>query len=81
MLFATGQVSVGTSATLLVAARAGRKYVILNPDSSVKIGPTNALTSANGAPTSYLIDGKLETEGDVYAIRTSTGTVTYIEVY
>ena len=83
--FATGQVSVANTATAIVAARAGRRAVMIinNGATDVSIGGSSVTTS-NG----LLLTGtagaavSIPTTAAVYGIvGTGTQTVSYIEVY
>lgn len=80
---ATGQVSVGASATQIIAANTRQGVVITNPSSSVTvfIGFSNAVTTSNGQE---LLPGNsitLPVVSAVWAIvATGTQTVSFLEV-
>jgi hypothetical protein len=81
----TSQVNVTTSATLLCAARRGRKeFHIFTGDAVMFIGPDNAVTSSTGfsrsGPNNYNLT--LGYDGDVYAVMSSgSGTASVLEVF
>lgn len=90
--FATNQVSVLTSATLIVAARTGaqgvgRKSVtVINKTGSdgVCIGNTGSLTTSTGAclPAVVGSSATLDTQAAIYGIvGTTTQIVSYVETY
>jgi hypothetical protein len=80
----TGQVSCGTSATLLVAARTGRSRVKLTMNGAVDayIGPAGVavgtgdlLLGTKGTTMTF------ETSAAVYCVAASAVTVSYLETY
>ena len=79
---AAGQVAVGTSATLAVPARAGRRSVTFSPTTNVAYfvgGPgvttaTGFAVAAGGATT-------IQTAGEVYAVGAAGFTLSFIENY
>jgi len=78
----TGQVAVGTTSTLVVAARAGRKTVTLTPTSSTVyyIGNTG-VTTANGM---YVAAGgtvTLTTTAAIYAVGAAALTISFGETF
>ena len=81
---AYGQVSVGTTATLIAASRIGRKSItVFSGDSNMFFGD-----SAVTASTGFAREGSdnyniaLEYEGALYAIMASgSGTCSFIEIY
>jgi hypothetical protein len=82
VLNATGQVSVASTATLIIAANARRAVLITNPSSSVTVYIGGAgVTTGNGQE---LLPGNsltLPVVSAVYGIvATSTQTVSYVEV-
>jgi hypothetical protein len=88
--FATGRISVTSTATLVVPARAGRKELRLWPIQSIVpwYGPDNTVTTsngyaANGPFSTQLAQATLNTESDVYAIVGGAGTLAliYLEIY
>jgi hypothetical protein len=84
--FAANQVSVTTAATLIVAARAGRRSVgiVNHGTTAVYLGPANTVTTSNG----LLLTGTagasvvLDYSGNVYGIvGAGSQTVSYGEEY
>lgn len=82
---ATGQATVGTSATEIVAARAGRKSVTIVNESTtvVRLGASDVTTStglylAGTAGASITIVGGAAVYG---IVGSSTEAVSYVEVY
>ncbi|MHC2284440.1 hypothetical protein [Bradyrhizobium barranii] len=74
--FAASQVAVGTTATLIVAAAAGRDHVSIQPIGVVTVyvgGP--GVTSLTGypVPVGYALD--METTADIYAVAASATAV------
>lgn len=80
----SSQVSVGTTAVQLVAARAGRTDVRLKAaggaNGVIFIGPTNAVTATNGYPVVLLgtgnsLDGytSIPIDQPIWAIRSNGG--------
>ena len=84
--FATAQVSVSTTATLIVAARAGRRSVTImqHGTTAVYLGPANTVTTSNGMLLLGTAGTAITTDysGNVYGIVGSgTDTVSYAEEY
>lgn len=83
--FATNQIAVGTSGTLVVAARAGRKSVTLISTTAVAyyVGSTVGVTAANGFPVQPVAGAGLTifSAAAVYAVGASALTVGYLENY
>jgi hypothetical protein len=90
--FAVGRVSVTTTATQIVAARAGRTEIrfraITTPTSAALfVGPDSGVTSGTGYRIANLISSdnqfvSLPVEGALYAITdNNTAVVSYIEIY
>ncbi len=79
--FATGKVTVGTSATKILNARSGRKEVRLRaPTGTVSIGPANTVIA--GGWTIITDETPFQTEGEVWGIISSISRdVTYLEIY
>lgn len=82
---ATGQVSVGTSATLIVAARSGRKNVIIvqGGTTNVYLGGSTVTTATGGElvgieGTGFQIDGAAAVYG---VVGSGTQTVSYVETF
>lgn len=81
----TGQISVGTSATLILPARRQRRSLLIvqHGSNAVYIGKDENVTSTTGV----LLTGtagvglSIPTTGEVWGIAGSTQTVSYIEIY
>ena len=78
----SGQVAVGTSSTLVVAARAARKSVTLTPTSSVVyyVGPTGVSTTT-GVYVAAGASITISTTAAVYAVGAAGFTLSYVETY
>lgn len=83
--FATGQIPVTTSGTLVVAARAGRQSVTLTSVTAVAyaVGPVGAVTTATGFPVPAVAGASvtIATAGAVYAVGASAVTIGYMETF
>lgn len=81
---ATNQVSVTTSSTLVVAARAGRQSVTISSTTAVVyyLG-ANGVTAANGLYVAAAAGASitLNTAAAVYAVGASAVTLSYLENY
>jgi len=79
---ATGQAAVGTTSTLVVAARSGRQKVTLTPTTSTVyyIGATG-VTASTGLYVAAGAAITLDTAAAVYAVGSAALTVSYIEYY
>ena len=81
---ATGQVSVGTTATLIAAARSGRGDIslALSAANSCYIG-SNGVTTTTGFPLQPTIgfSSKFTTYAAIYAVCSTTTTVSWLETY
>lgn len=81
---ATGQVAVGTTATLVVAARAARQRVTITSTSAVVfyVGNSN-VTAVTGAYVAGATGASitLDTGAAVYAVGAAAVTVSYVELY
>lgn len=77
---ATAQVAVGTTATQVVAARAGRKSVTLTSTSAFWVGATG-VTSTTGFPVAAGGSITLNTAAAVFAVSAAATTVAAIEDY
>lgn len=83
-VIATGQVAVTTSATLVAAARAGRKSITISSTSAVVfyVGAAGVTTGTGlyvaGAAGATVT---LDTSAAVYAIGASAVTLSYLENY
>lgn len=77
--FATGQVAVGTTAVLVVAARESRSKLKLAPGGQVWIGHDSGVTVSNG----WLITvEEIETGSAVYAIASGGDrSIAFYETY
>lgn len=81
---ATGQISVGTTATLLVAPRPGRQKVTYNVTTAVQCSYGAAgVTLTTGFPLAAVAGAgqTLDTAAAVYAVCASAATVGYLEQY
>lgn len=79
---ATGQVAVGTSATQIAPARAGRQKITLSPTSATVyyVGPAG-VTATSGV---YVAAGgtiTLDTTAAIFAVGAAALTVSFIEYY
>ena len=83
--WAAGQVTVGTAATLIVAARDRRGAgTIENLGTNlVALGPTNAVTLANGFPLQGIAGATITipTRGDIWGIAGANQAVGYFETF
>lgn len=81
---ATGQVAVGTSATLVAAARATRQAITIVSASAVVfyVGNTG-VTAANGQYVAAAAGASItiNTTAAIYAVGASAVTVSYMETY
>ena len=82
----TGQVTVGTTATLVAAANSNRRALIIvnNSGNSVYIGIDNTVTTTTGVelPTGAVLNVSRLFEGytgAIYAIAAVSSTISYIE--
>ena len=81
----TGQISVGTSATLILPARRQRRSLLIvqHGSNAVYIGKDENVTSTTGV----LLTGtagvglSIPTTGEIWGIAGSAQTVSYIEIY
>ena len=81
----TGQVSIGTSATLILPARRNRRslLVVQHGSNAVYIGADENVTATTGV----LLTGtagvglSIPTTGEVWGIAGSAQTVSFIEIY
>lgn len=81
----TGQVSVGTGATLILPARSNRRSLLIvqHGTNAVYIGKDNAVLTTTGV----LLTGTAGTgisipvTGEIWGIAGSAQTVSYIEIY
>ena len=81
----TGQISVGTSATLILPARRQRRSLLIvqHGSNAVYIGKDANVTSTTGV----LLAGtagvglSIPTTGEIWGIAGSAQTVSYIEIY
>jgi hypothetical protein len=84
---ATGQISVGTSATEIVASRAGRKELRLygvHPGPSMALGPDNSVSLTTNLINTHVSSAPiiLPMEGAVWGIvDAGSRVVSYIEIY
>lgn len=81
---ATGQISIGTSSTLLVAARTGRAKLIASVGAANTCAfGTNGVTTTTGFPLQPTAGASLmlDTAAAVYAACSATTTVSYIEQF
>jgi len=86
---ATGQVTVGTSAIIIVAARTGvagngriSATVVNMGSATIYIGNTSGVTVANGLPLPAQAAISLNTMSVIYGISgTASQTVGYVETY
>lgn len=79
---ATGQISVGTTATQVVAARTGRQKVTLSPTSSTVyyVGSTGVTTTTGlYVPAGGTIT--LDTAAAIFAVGAAALTISYIEFF
>ena len=79
---ATGQITVATTATLVITRRATRRAIgILNTGSNtIYIGPQGVTTTTGHSLPSGAFIG-LPTVAEIWAIGASASSVTYTEVY
>jgi hypothetical protein len=81
---ATGQVAVGTTATPIVPARAGRLSVTITATSAVVfyVG-ASGVTAANGHYVAAAAGAsvRVDTAGSVFAVGASALTVSYLETF
>ena len=82
VLNATGQVSIGTSATLIIAANTRQGVLITNPSSTVTVYiGGSGVTTGNGQELLPLQSASLPVVSAVYGVvASSTQTVSYVEV-
>jgi hypothetical protein len=82
---AYGNVSIGTSAAVLVAARQARESVLIKNNHASQIlylGGNSSVTSSNGLPLAAGESVRVETRQVVYAIASGASTdVRYFEEY
>lgn len=79
---ATGQVAVGTSAVLVVPARAGRRVVVLIPTSNTIYYVGNAgVTSSTGAILGAGAVVTMPTTSAIYAVAAGNMTISYMEFF
>jgi len=79
---ATGQASVSTSASLVVAARAGRVKVTITPTSATVFYVGNAgVTATNGLYVPAGAAVTMDTQAAIYAVGAAALTVSYVEYY
>ncbi|WP_416463169.1 hypothetical protein [Sphingomonas sp. VDB2] len=81
---ATGQISVGTSSTLVAAARAGRSKIMLNVGAANSCAFGNSgVTTTTGFPLQPVAGASLllDTSAAIYAACSATTTVSFIEQY
>ena len=83
--FSTNQVAVGTTGTLVVAARAGRQSVTLTSLTAVAyyVGNAMGVTTGTGFPIPAAAGASitLATSAAVYAVGASAVTIGYVETY
>jgi len=83
--FAVGQIAVGTSGTLVVAARTGRQAVTLTSLTAVaySVGNTVGVTTASGFPIQAVAGAgvTIQTSAAVYAVGASAVTIGYVETF
>lgn len=91
--FATGKVSIGTTATEIVPVRAGRTELRLfsipgvgGSGLPVFYGPDSSLTTSNGYPVNSLsatspVEKTLNVESAVYGIATVPLAVYFLEIF
>jgi hypothetical protein len=81
--FATGQVSVGTTPTLVAAARPGRRVIVLYPTNNTTyyVSGTSTIVTATSAPLGGGVTITLPTTSAVYAQGASAFTMGYVEFY
>lgn len=82
--FATNQVAVGTSSTLVVAARAGRRSVTLTSTSAVVFYVGNSgVTASTGQYVAAAAGASITvaTTATVYAVGASAVTLSYLETF
>jgi hypothetical protein len=81
----SGQVSIGTTATPLVAARNGRQAVIINSTAATVFylgGPTVTSTTGLYVAAAAGASTRIDTAGPLYAVvATGTLTLSYLEVF
>lgn len=82
ILNATGQVAIGTAATLIIAANVRRGILVTNPSSTVTVFVGGAaVTTANGQELLPLASLTIPTVSAVYGIvAAATQTVSYMEI-
>jgi hypothetical protein len=82
---AYGNVSIGTAAAVLVAARQARESVLIKNNHASQIlylGGNSSVTSSNGLPLAAGESVRVETRQVVYAIASGASTdVRYFEEY
>lgn len=83
--FAANQIAVGTTGTLVVAARAGRQAVTLTSLTAVAyaVGPGAGVTTATGFPVPAVAGASvtIQTSAAVYAVGASAVTIGYLETF
>ena len=79
---ATGQIALGTTSTLIAAARTARQKITISPTSATLfyVGATG-VTAANGLYVAAGASITLDTQAAVYGVAPSAVTVSYIELY
>jgi hypothetical protein len=81
---ATGQVTIGTTATLLVAARPGRKRITYSVTSATQCSYGNSgVTLATGFPLQGVAGATqtLDTAAAIYGVCAASATVGYVEQF
>ena len=81
----TGQISVGTSATLILPARRQRRSLLIvqHGSNAVYIGKDENVTLTTGVLLTGTVGSgiSIPTTGEIWGIAGSAQTVSYIEIY